>query len=79
MTLKGRRTDVYVTSSRRIDIILISCACWVGPRQMCKKLSDLENDSVTICRVASIELKLSSIELSWSSIELKWSSIALSW
>ena len=33
--------------------------------------------SVTIRRVASIELKWLSIELSWSSIELKWSSIEL--
>ena len=31
-------------SSRRIDVILTSCACWVGPRQLCKKLSDFENE-----------------------------------
>ena len=44
MLLKRHRTDIYVTSSRRIDIILTSCACWVCPRQVCKKLSDLENE-----------------------------------
>ena len=31
-------------SSHRIDVLLTSCACWVGPRQVCKKLSDLENE-----------------------------------
>ena len=36
--------DVYVTSSCRIDVILKLCACWVGLRQVCKKLSDLENE-----------------------------------
>ena len=37
MRLKWRRTDVYVTSSRRIYVR-------VGPRQVCKMLSNLENE-----------------------------------
>ena len=44
MTLKWYRTDVYATLSRRINVILTSCVCWVSPRQACLKLSDLENE-----------------------------------
>ena len=39
-----RWNDVYVTSTRRIDVTFMSCACWVWPRPVCKKLSDLENE-----------------------------------
>ena len=40
MMLKWRRTDVYVTSSRRIDVM-----CLLGvTKKVCKKLSDLENE-----------------------------------
>ena len=40
MTLKWRRIDVYETSSRRIDVILL-----LGEtKKVCKKLSDLENE-----------------------------------
>ena len=33
-----------MTSPRRNDAILTSCACGVGPRQVCKKLFGLENE-----------------------------------
>ena len=28
----------------RHHVASTSCACWVGPRQVCKNLSDLENE-----------------------------------
>ena len=36
--------DVVLTSWRRSDVSPTSCASWVWPRQVCKKLSDLENE-----------------------------------
>ena len=36
--------DVVQTSIWRHHVILMSCACWVRPRQVCKMLSDLENE-----------------------------------
>ena len=57
MTLKWSHTDVCVMSSRRIDVILTSCACWVGPRQVCKKLSDLRKWNL-LCSVRCISNKI---------------------
>ena len=40
MTLKWRRTDVYKTSSRRIDVMCLLSV----PKKVCKKLPYLENE-----------------------------------
>ena len=39
-----RRNDVVLTSMWHHHVALTSCACWVCPRQVCKKLSYLENE-----------------------------------
>ena len=39
-----RRNDVVLTSMWHHHVASTSCACWVWPRQVCKKLSDLENE-----------------------------------
>ena len=39
-----RRNDVVLTSMWHHHVASTSRACWVWPRQVCKKLSDLENE-----------------------------------
>ena len=39
-----RRNEVVLTSMWHHHVASTSCACWVWPRQVCKKLSDLENE-----------------------------------
>ena len=39
-----RRNDVVLVSMWRHHVASTSYACWVWPRQVCKKLSDLENE-----------------------------------
>ena len=39
-----RRNAVVLTSMWRHHVTSRSCACWVWPRQVWKKLSDLENE-----------------------------------